>query len=122
MDITPAPSQELHLISSYGGGRFVVRGQEVQQHLLIWPEGIATVEMDHLQQLSELNLNAYMGYLPELLILGTGISMQPVSKELKQHLAAQKVKQDQMDTGAACRTYNVLANEDRKVAAFLTLI
>lgn len=122
MDIMPPPSKELHLISSYGGSRFVVRGEAYAHHLLIWPEGVAYVALDSISNLTSLNLVDYMPSLPELLIVGTGTSMSALTTDLKKDLSRQKVKFDQMDTGAACRTYNVLASEDRKIAALLMLI
>ena len=55
----------------------------------------------------------------ELLLLGFGRRIAPVSIELRAALKAGGIKVEPMDTGAACRTYNMLAAEDRRVAAAL---
>ena len=55
----------------------------------------------------------------QILLLGCGRQMLPVPSALREELRAHGVVIDAMDTGAACRTYNVLLAEDRRVAAAL---
>jgi uncharacterized protein len=55
----------------------------------------------------------------ELLLLGFGRRIEPVSTELRGALKAGGIAVEPMDTGAACRTYNMLVGEDRRVAAAL---
>ena len=55
----------------------------------------------------------------ELLLLGFGRRVTPVSTVLRSALKAGGVAVEPMDTGAACRTYNMLVAEDRRVAAAL---
>ena len=55
----------------------------------------------------------------ELLLLGCGRRIAPVGAELRSALKAGGIAVEPMDTGAACRTYNMLAAEDRLVAAAL---
>ncbi|MGH6796969.1 MAG: MTH938/NDUFAF3 family protein, partial [Roseiarcus sp.] len=55
----------------------------------------------------------------EILLLGCGPRMAPVPPALRQGLRVAGIVVDAMDTGAACRTYNVLLSEDRRVAAAL---
>ena len=55
----------------------------------------------------------------EILLLGCGARMQRVPVALRQALKGAGVSLEAMDTGAACRTYNVLLAEDRRVAAAL---
>jgi uncharacterized protein len=55
----------------------------------------------------------------ELLLLGFGRRVAPVSVELRSALKAGGIAVEPMDTGAACRTYNMLVAEDRRVAAAL---
>jgi uncharacterized protein len=54
---------------------------------------------------------------PEIVILGTGASQRFPRPELSRALAASGVGVEVMDSRAACRTYNVLATEGRRVAA-----
>ena len=55
----------------------------------------------------------------EILVLGTGARMAPVPGALRVALKRAGIVVEPMDTGAACRTYNVLVAEDRRVAAAL---
>ncbi|MGD9616299.1 MAG: Mth938-like domain-containing protein [Alphaproteobacteria bacterium] len=55
----------------------------------------------------------------ELLLLGCGRRTAPVGAELRGALKAAGIAIEPMDTGAACRTYNMLAAEDRRIAAAL---
>jgi len=55
----------------------------------------------------------------ELLLLGFGRRVAPVSPELRRALKEGGIAVEPMDTGAACRTYNMLVAEDRRVAAAL---
>jgi len=55
----------------------------------------------------------------ELLLLGLGRHMVPLAPALRAAMKATGVAVEAMDTGAACRTYNVLLAEDRRVAAAL---
>jgi uncharacterized protein len=58
---------------------------------------------------------------PEILLLGTGARQQFPGPELLAELYARRVGYEVMDTGAACRTYNVLLAEGRTVVAALLL-
>jgi uncharacterized protein len=55
----------------------------------------------------------------EVLLLGCGASLHFLTLDLRSALRNHKVGCDVMDTGAACRTYNVLIAESRRVAAAL---
>ncbi len=58
---------------------------------------------------------------PELVIFGSGERLQFVSPGLYRCLIEAGIGVETMDTGAACRTYNVLASEGRSVVAALLL-
>ena len=58
---------------------------------------------------------------PELVIFGSGTSIRFVRPGLLQALMAQRIGVETMDTLAACRTYNILAGEGRRVLAALLM-
>ena len=58
----------------------------------------------------------------EILLLGCGPRMAPVPRPLRETLRAAGIVIEAMDTGAACRTYNVLMSEGRRVAAALIAV
>jgi uncharacterized protein len=53
----------------------------------------------------------------ELLLLGMGGSIAFIDNAIREAIRAKGISLDVMDTGAACRTYNVLLSEERRVAA-----
>jgi len=57
----------------------------------------------------------------EVLLFGTGTSLRFPAPELLRPLIAQNRGLEVMDTRAACRTYNILLDEGRKVACALLL-
>jgi len=79
-----------------------------------WP--VRTVEA-----LDTETLAPALGMRPEILILGTGERIQFPASALYAELAGRGIGLEVMDTAAACRTYNVLVNEDRPVVAALIL-
>jgi uncharacterized protein len=58
----------------------------------------------------------------ELLLLGTGLSFMLPSEELRAGLRDIGIRVEPMDTGAACRTYNILLAERRPVGAALIAV
>ncbi len=72
-------------------------------------------------QLREADFEELLGRNPELIVLGTGPTGLFAPRELVFALARRGVGLEFMDTGAAARTFNVLAGEGRSVAAVLYL-
>jgi len=62
---------------------------------------------------------AAFAWQPEIILLGTGSSQHFPAREIYAAILARGIGFEAMDTGAACRTYNVLAGENRRVAAGL---
>ena len=58
---------------------------------------------------------------PELVLLGTGPVQRFASAAMREACAARGIGLESMELGAACRTYNVLVQEERRVAAALFL-
>lgn len=58
----------------------------------------------------------------DVLLVGMGLEIRPIPKDLREALRAKGVVADPMSTGAAVRTYNVLLAEERRVAAALIVV
>jgi uncharacterized protein len=71
--------------------------------------------------LTEADFQAVIGTRPEIVLLGTGASNVFPPRELTFAFARRGIGLEVMDTAAAARTFNVLANEGRRVAVVLTL-
>lgn len=116
-DLIPAAPSGKQLIQSYGGGGFRVSGVRYRGSLLVFPE--TTLPWAVAGDIVPASLVPVMEAVPavELLLIGTGTAIVPVSADLRGELRARGIAVEVMDTGAACRTYNVLMVESRRVAA-----
>jgi|SRR5688572_22004887 uncharacterized protein len=109
------------LISAYGRGGFKLGGISHPGSLLILPEGLYAWPVGDAAMLTSemlrpvLDRGAPLGFL----ILGTGQTQIFPSPELRRAFTEAGLGLDAMDTGAACRTYNVLLGEERVFAAAL---
>ena len=74
------------------------------------------------EDLSFAHLQAALALKPEILLIGTGSNQRFLPAELQAELGRQGIGVEVMDTAAACRTYNVLLSEDRRVVAALLMI
>jgi uncharacterized protein len=121
MDITPQVPAGRQIIQSYGSGGFRVSSTRHDGSILVFPDrtlvwSVAAFAAATIESLVEI---AASRPKVELLLLGTGAAMLPVPAALRAHFRGLGVMVDAMDTGAACRTYNVLMAEERRVAAAL---
>ncbi|MGE5502995.1 MAG: Mth938-like domain-containing protein [Actinomycetota bacterium] len=122
MDITPLIPSGRQLIQAYGDGGFRIAGQRWEGSVLVLPDRTAAWPVASLAELTEASLAAVVEAGVQVLLLGCGKSIGAVPRELKASLRAAGIVVDPMDTGAACRTFNVLLAEDRKVAAALIAV
>jgi len=77
------------------------------------PQSVAEICAEHLETVAGLD--------PEVLIIGTGITLEFPDSQLTYALMDQGIGVEVMDTAAACRTYNVLMHEGRRVALALVI-
>lgn len=125
MDITPLVPKGRQLVQAYGDGGFRISGTRYEGSVLILPD--LTTAWD-LRDFSELVPHTVQGLIDEaaryagLLLVGTGSRMLPAPKALRILCQTAGIALEVMDTGAACRTYNVLLTEERSVAAALIAV
>lgn len=123
MDITPLIPAGRQIIESYGDGRFRVSGVSFESSVLVFPErtipwgpaAAAEITLESLQEVAR----AAGGGTVDVLLIGCGVRMAMIPSALRRALRDAGVVIEPMDTGAACRTYNVLMAEGRRVAAAL---
>lgn len=124
MDVTPGDPAGRQVIESYGDGRFRVSGRVYEGSILIFPDRTLPWPAADLAAVTAESLAPVAAAEPavEVLVLGCGAEMAVVPKSLRESLRAAGVVIEPMDTGAACRTYNVLLSEGRRVAAALIAV
>jgi uncharacterized protein len=110
---------QLNLISRYGEGRVIIEGQEITAPCIVAPGVLHTDWIKSLQALTLDSLALVWPLQPRILLLGCAARSGDSLRDIRRQLAARDVGLEAMDLGAACRTYNVLAQEDRAMAALL---
>jgi len=109
---------QLNLIRRYGNGVIVVEEREIFTPCIVAPGILHTDWIETPASLTLESLSMLWPLQPRILLLGS--DAQPAGlREIRRQLAARDISLESMDLGAACRTYNVLAAEDRPVAALL---
>ncbi len=112
-----------YFVKSYGPGWVKVNEQEVHRSLIITPEQLVTDwPPQAFVDLEEVHFEAVARLEPEIVLLGTGGHQRFPPPRLTRALLARGVGVEVMDTAAACRTYNIIMLEGRRVAAALLMI
>jgi uncharacterized protein len=121
VDITPRPAADRQVVQRYGGGGFRISGQHYEGAVLILPARTLIWQVSGFEALSADDFRPLRLERPavELLVLGTGGGLRRLPRALAAEIREWGIAVEPMDTGAACRTYNVLLLEDRRVAAAL---
>jgi uncharacterized protein len=119
MDVTPLVSSGASIIQSYAEGKFRVSGQVYEGAVLVFPDHVENwsasepLTPEFFQPLLEKSREI------DVVLLGCGRAVAPEIFALRRDLKARGLHVEFMDTGAACRTFNVLLTEGRRVAAAL---
>jgi uncharacterized protein len=128
----------IHLVRSYGDGEVVIGTEHIRQPCLVGPQRLLlewpVASFDELSALlatppaaAELAgtaslpapLEALLQFDAGIVLLGSGRSQPQPSAPLRAAFGARGVALECMNLGAACRTYNILASEQRAVVAGL---
>ncbi len=114
-----------HVVEAYGNGGFRFAGMSHKGSVIVLATGVfawqATAPSEITAETLGPVLDAEAGSI-ELLLVGTGTDLVPLSAALRERLKAAGIRFDPMATGAAARTYNVLIAEGRRVAVALLAV
>ena len=124
MELTRQIPQGRELIQSYAGGKFRVSDVIYTGSVLVTPKVTLPWTVTALEDVS---LGSFAPLLSgeikvDVCLLGCGAKMQRLPPELRKALKEKGLTVEPMDTGAACRTYNMLISEGRMVAAALVAL
>lgn len=123
IDIDPNLPDAGVLIRGYGPGEIRVQDDVITQSVMLtaedwhtdWPPAsVSELRREHLEQLACDE--------PEIVLLGTGARLDFPPHEMLADILARGIGVEVMDTGAACRTFNILRSEDRRVVAGMMMI
>lgn len=122
MKLHATPTQQYQTVTAYDDAGIEINAVRFNHSLLLMPEtppqawpvaAFAALTVEHFAQINAAE--------PEVVILGTGARQQFVHPRLTAALTARRVGVECMDNRAACRTYNILMAEGRKVALALII-
>jgi uncharacterized protein len=122
MKFTLEASSRVNLIRSYSTEEIRVGEQSIRSSCIITAESlVADWPPATLDELTLTHLEPIFELRPELVLLGTGAQQRFASAPIRAAFASKGIGVESMDLGAACRTFNVLVQEERRVAAALFL-
>ena len=121
------PSMKLHpdasnafSIQSYSDEDVVVNGNSQAGPLLLCSvQGPQKWSAESFASLTQASFDEVLPFSPELVLFGSGNRIQFPAPKLLQGLIQRRIGVETMDNGAACRTFNVLAGEGRRVVLVL---
>ena len=113
---------DANIVTGTGPGWVRVGNEEYRENVVLLPDhiekGFAPLGLD---ALTAGDFAALLAYKPEIVLLGTGASQRFLHPRLLAPLTDARVGVETMDTRAACRTFNILVAEGRRVAAALVV-
>ncbi len=120
MKFTLDSRTDINLIRGYGAGEVRIGQQVLRVPCIVTAERIIEDwSATGVQALAETDLETIFQLQPEVVLLGTGARQEFPAGAIRQAFAARRVGLEVMDLGAACRTFNILVQEERRVAAAL---
>lgn len=116
-----------NLITGYTDDSIAINYRQYSNNLIVLPDTLITdwVSASNstltLDNLAENDFERILALKPEVVLLGTGKMHRFLHPKTSALLIKQGISLECMSTSAACRTYNILMSEGRKVAAALLL-
>jgi len=124
LDITPVTPEGRQVIQKYGDGGFQIAGIAYRSSVLVMAETSEPWDVTKPEMITPTSLAGFFqdGVGPDIMLIGCGPRFVAPPKGLRQSLKEQGAVLEWMDTGAACRTFNVLLTEERQVVAALIAV
>jgi uncharacterized protein len=119
---TLEPGSHAHLIRGYTATEIRIGEQRVDRSCIVTADRlIMDWEPASFDELTAGHLEAIFALSPELVLLSSGATQRFAAPAVRAAFAQRRVGLEVMQLGAACRTFNVLVGEERRVAAALFL-
>ena len=122
MKLQPDSVEGINYVQAYTPSSITVNGRVWEGSVLFAAQGdVREWPARSVSELTEALFEQVAALDPELVVLGSGPSLRFAHPSVLRPLMARRIGIETMDTHAACRTYNILAAEGRRVAAVLLL-
>ncbi|MEP6678396.1 MAG: Mth938-like domain-containing protein [Betaproteobacteria bacterium] len=113
---------DANIVTGTGPGWIRVGADEYRENVVLLPNGIVKGWAPAgLAALGASDFAALLAHKPEIVLLGTGAAQHFLHPRILAPLSEARVGVETMDTRAACRTFNILVAEGRRVAAALLI-
>lgn len=124
MDVTPLIPKGHQLVESYGNGGFRVADVRYDGSVLVFAEHTAEWSVTALENCTEEDFAPILALdpAPEIVVVGCGAEFMMLPKALRVAFRKRGIPVEAMDTGAACRTHNILLAEGRRTVAALIAV
>ena len=109
----------VNTITGYGEGYVMVNGARRSASVIVMPDRTEDWSVTRFEDLRAEDFAFQRDLEAEIVLLGTGPRQRFPHPRLTAALAQARIGLEVMDVQAACRTYNILVAEERKVAAAL---
>lgn len=111
-------NSDLNTFTGYGDDYVAVNQVRHTDSMIVLPEQIIEHwQVKSVSQLDVTHFEALFAVQPEIILLGTGTTLQFPERSLVNTILMRGIGFEVMDTQATCRTYNILSEEGRQVAA-----
>lgn len=122
MKFTLEPPSQANLIRGYSETELRIGEQCITRSCIVTAERLITDwEPATFADLTSAHLETIFALSPEVVLIGTGPTQRFASAEVRAAFAQRRIGLEVMQLGAACRTFDVLVQEERRVAAALFL-
>jgi uncharacterized protein len=109
-------------IISYSDDSFTLKNKTIKSNIVISKDNlIEHWSVDSYKNLALQHIDPIIKWQPEVILLGTGNESGFQNYELLSYITSKNIGLEIMNTGAACRSYNLLIDEGRNVVACLFL-
>jgi uncharacterized protein len=115
----PAGPSVYNVITAYGENYVMVNAQRHESSVIVTPDRVLPWQAKAFAQLKPEDLEPLAHLGADIVLLGTGPRQRFPHPRLTESLGKARIGVEVMDLKAACRTYNILVAEERKVAAAL---
>ncbi|MBT3792951.1 MAG: hypothetical protein HN658_07660 [Rhodospirillales bacterium] len=121
MEVGSLTSNNKTVIQAYGDMGFRVSGTQYKGGIITLSNQVIALGVDTFDALEANHFSPIIKAATdiEILLVGCGARAGVLNQTIKDHLSRAYISVETMDTGAACRTVNVLQSEDRLVGALL---
>lgn len=122
MDITPLVAMDRQIIQSYSDKGFKVSGTVFEGAVAVFTNQTESWDYDgdvHGLSINDFKIVTDKAAEIDVVLLGTGKTMVLLDNDVRAEIKARGLNVESMDSGAACRTYNVLMAEGRRVVVLL---